>query len=344
MAKELASRLLNVDAYLRLSVERGVGKTGIGEWASLGEIETHTAGYIETQTVMSALEASLKRLKYRAGTVTLAQISESIEYGCSKPTHRRLCRSVKQHQGYGQEGATRIALLCEAREGMGETGVVPRHHALFTAENYAHYWNGRLRKDAIGVFFYFAGIRIPVGIARHFFDIANIRRFRQAVFVDASSPANIEADLQAWAGELGDGHEHDVWEDAIRILGMVPESERWALVLDNADDPTLNLGPLYPNICNNLTVIITSRNRNLGNLSTSHHVELREMEPEEAVTTLLSSALREAGLLPEELESANTLLKGIVEALHTGSQSFEMNSGGFRVSRSSRYDRQWEFW
>ena len=47
-------------------------------WASLGEIETHTAFHVETPAVIRALDESLKRLKECVGTVTLAQLSECI--------------------------------------------------------------------------------------------------------------------------------------------------------------------------------------------------------------------------------------------------------------------------
>jgi hypothetical protein len=76
VATELAARLYNVDAYLRLSVERGIGNIEMDQWGMVGDIEMHTAGYIESQTITHALEASLKRLNKRSGTVTLGQLSK----------------------------------------------------------------------------------------------------------------------------------------------------------------------------------------------------------------------------------------------------------------------------
>jgi hypothetical protein len=76
VAKELAVRLYDVDAYLRLSVEKGIGDIGMDQWGMLGAIEMHTACYIESQTIMRALEVSLKRLMQRSGSVTLGHISE----------------------------------------------------------------------------------------------------------------------------------------------------------------------------------------------------------------------------------------------------------------------------
>jgi hypothetical protein len=75
MAKELATRLYDVDAYLRLSVEKGIGNIEIDQWGLLGDIEVHTARYMESQTITHAVEASLNRLKQRSGTVTLSHLS-----------------------------------------------------------------------------------------------------------------------------------------------------------------------------------------------------------------------------------------------------------------------------
>jgi hypothetical protein len=81
VAKELAVRLYNVDAYLRLSVEKGIGNIEMDQWGMVGDIEMHTACYIETQTIAHAVEASLERLKERSGTVTLGHLSEWFTMG-----------------------------------------------------------------------------------------------------------------------------------------------------------------------------------------------------------------------------------------------------------------------
>jgi hypothetical protein len=75
VAKELAARLYCVDAYLRLSVEKGIGSIEMDQWSMLGDIEMHTACYIEKESLVKALEASLKRLQQRIGTVTLGHLS-----------------------------------------------------------------------------------------------------------------------------------------------------------------------------------------------------------------------------------------------------------------------------
>jgi hypothetical protein len=81
VATELAARLYDVDAYLRLSVDKGIGNIELDQWGMVGDIEMHTACYIESQTVSCALEASLKRLKQSSGSVTLGRLSEWFTLG-----------------------------------------------------------------------------------------------------------------------------------------------------------------------------------------------------------------------------------------------------------------------
>jgi hypothetical protein len=76
VATELGARLYDIDAYLRLSVENGIGNIEMDQWSMLGDIEMHTACYIEAQTTTQAVEASLKRLQQRIGTVTLGHLSK----------------------------------------------------------------------------------------------------------------------------------------------------------------------------------------------------------------------------------------------------------------------------
>jgi tetratricopeptide (TPR) repeat protein len=158
---------------------------------------------------------------------------------------------------------------------------------------------------------------------------SDVCSYKYVVFVDASSSSSIQADLQVWAQALGDGHERDVWEDSLRILSSGSSSEQSALVLDNADEPTLDITPFFPK-SKGVTVIITSRNRNLGGLSTTYHLELGEMRKDEALSTLLRAARRNIPLPAEELKSAQALVNELgslaVALVHAGAYCYEMSS------------------
>jgi hypothetical protein len=75
VAKELSIRLCNMDAYLRLDVERGMDNLVMHGWDDLGPILTHTSAYIETARISETIEASLRRLQGGTGAVELGEIS-----------------------------------------------------------------------------------------------------------------------------------------------------------------------------------------------------------------------------------------------------------------------------
>ena len=78
VAQELSTRLFDVEAYLRLKVEKGMDDMCIDRWLELGDVEAHTRIYLENSAVSEALDSSLQRLHARVGTITLGQISMHI--------------------------------------------------------------------------------------------------------------------------------------------------------------------------------------------------------------------------------------------------------------------------
>jgi hypothetical protein len=77
VAKELSTRLYDMDEYMRLDVDKGMDHLLMNEWADLGPIETHTSSYIEMVEISETIEASLRRLQEGSGNVTLGEISTS---------------------------------------------------------------------------------------------------------------------------------------------------------------------------------------------------------------------------------------------------------------------------
>ena len=75
VARELSTRLCDMDEYLRLNVERGMDHLRMNEWHDLGPIETHTSAYVGTAEISEAIEDSLWRLQGVTGSVTLGEIS-----------------------------------------------------------------------------------------------------------------------------------------------------------------------------------------------------------------------------------------------------------------------------
>jgi tetratricopeptide (TPR) repeat protein len=94
----------------------------------------------------------------------------------------------------------------------------------------------------------------------------------------------------------------------LTFMSKAPENGDWLYILDNADDPDLDLTPYLPS-CSHGTIIITSRNRRVGVLSTEHHLELGPMQEREAVETLCRAARKLAPLDEAELSQAIRLVE-----------------------------------
>jgi len=82
-------------------------------------------------------------------------------------------------------------------------------------------------------------------------------RFSDVFYVDASTKETISADLSQIALAKGIGEsEKDTLDWLCRQRNV------WLLLLDNADDPTLNLGLYFPR-CSHGNILITTRNRDI---------------------------------------------------------------------------------
>ena len=85
--------------------------------------------------------------------------------------------------------------------------------------------------------------------------------------------------------------------------------EPWLLILDNADDPSLDISQYFP-VGNRGSIIVTSRNPECRCHATVGSRELREMESDEAINLLLRS-----GDLPSENQDLRLLALPIVQTL-----------------------------
>ena len=108
------------------------------------------------------------------------------------------------------------------------------------------------------------------------------------LFIDGSSQAQIRADIVRHSEFINITGSRVSFEDCLLLLAQSPAARRRLIVYDNVDDPDLDLYPLLlPG--NGSTIIITSRYRSIGLLSTKSHLELYKMSMDEAIKLLLST-------------------------------------------------------
>src|SRR5271170_2447225 len=87
------------------------------------------------------------------------------------------------------------------------------------------------------------------------------------------------------------GRPPTIVDEALDILSNPDEEDDkdWFIIFDNADDPKTPLSDYIPS-CYHGSVLVTTRNPALGNLSPAAHLKLGNMDEDEAVEVLLSSA------------------------------------------------------
>ncbi|KAJ6506694.1 hypothetical protein C8R45DRAFT_1175853 [Mycena sanguinolenta] len=123
--------------------------------------------------------------------------------------------------------------------------------------------------------------------------------FTDRLLVDASNTDTIETGLRNIAVTKGTGNSS---QDA--LIWLARKNEQWLLLLDNADDPTINLNHWFPR-CNHGNIIITTRNHSAR--IHGAHSEVSNMEELDAVALLLKSALCQSS--PTNVQLADEIVK-----------------------------------
>jgi tetratricopeptide (TPR) repeat protein len=103
---------------------------------------------------------------------------------------------------------------------------------------------------------------------------------------------SIESGLVSKVRSLGARYSRTTAAESLEVLAN-PDHEitrDWAIVYDNVDDSKINIARYLPQ-CTFGTIVITTRNPNLGNLAPTAHLKLDVMSEEEAIDVLLRSAV-----------------------------------------------------
>src|SRR5882672_11427013 len=110
-----------------------------------------------------------------------------------------------------------------------------------------------------------------------------LSRFSDVFYVDASTKETIIADLGQIALAKGLGESEKATLD-----WLSGQRKEWLLLLDNADDPTLNPRSYFPS-CPHGNILITSRNRKTS-VYAPQVCQVSDMKPQEARDLLLKHA------------------------------------------------------
>jgi hypothetical protein len=80
VAREMAIQSIQVDAYVRLNVNRGLEDTRFDDWNCISSIEGPIKTYLEASSVTQAVDTASEKISKRIGSITLGQLSM---YSCT---------------------------------------------------------------------------------------------------------------------------------------------------------------------------------------------------------------------------------------------------------------------
>jgi hypothetical protein len=126
-------------------------------------------------------------------------------------------------------------------------------------------------------------------------DYSNQCRYssKPVYFLDVSSKETLEADLQALVQS-----QSDVYTDA--LLWLASTKKDWLIIMDNADDPSLEISLFLPR-CSHGHVIITTRDRHREILAPISTHAVDGLPLEESTTLLLNTSQYEDSVANREL-------------------------------------------
>lgn len=169
-------------------------------------------------------------------------------------------------------------------------------------------------------------------------------RYQYICFIDGSSVASIEEDLVASILSIDRQQGQMTLEQALQWF---VRKQNWLIVFDNVDSP-LDIRSFFPQ-CNHGSILITTRNRTLGQVSPDTHYRLRGMTNEEAKKALLLIALPPGTIAsPLDLKYAQDIVAELgnlpVAIVHAGRFILERNCLAqylthFRASRAEMLSR-----
>ncbi|PVF93157.1 hypothetical protein CPB86DRAFT_877372 [Serendipita vermifera] len=296
VAREMANQMIQVDAYVRLNVSQGLEQLRFDDWSCIGSIEGRIKAYLQAVAVTRAVDAASEKITKRIESITVGHLIHS----------------------------TRIKHMANPVPSVSPYYVVRRDEwEVMTS----HLVVKPKDKRKVFVVTGMGGCGKTQMVA--YFVEKHRKKYRNIFFIDATSSATIRGDLESAIRSL-DGHEQDTYEDSLVFMSSHSEMDEWLYILDNADDPTLELNQYLPS-CYHGTIIITSRNSRVGDLATTHHLELGKMQETEAVETLCRAARKTIPLGESELTEAIQLVETVgylaLAIVQAGIYVHEMSSG-----------------
>ncbi|QRV95741.1 kinesin light chain [Ceratobasidium sp. AG-Ba] len=280
VAEQMAKRFRTAPGvYFRFSVDQGMQGVKLREWEKLGQVLADTQAYMRGHKASKSVDEALIAIRERRTAVDNKCIDGAVQLAATNRTAGYKACPAPSPLFTGRQDAIDQIIACISK---GDT-----QRCVFVL-----YGLGGSGKTQLAL--------MTVQQTRGMWS--------DVVFVDAATHESAIAALAGFAKEKNVGESH---ESALKWLGS--QRERWLMVIDNADDPNVDIRPYMPSN-NHGSIIITTRIKQhvaLARGGDSDH-RVSEMNPSEAMEVLLKAAkMKDAEISNAEREEAKRLLKNL---------------------------------
>ncbi|KIM20911.1 hypothetical protein M408DRAFT_29983 [Serendipita vermifera MAFF 305830] len=255
-AQEVASQMEKLPLYHRLSVAYGIEISQDESWKDLEDISAHTRNYLIDEEVARTVNHCITTLKDGIGSTTLEQL---------------------KYLGGGEVLAPELLELTP--------NYVERKAPMEFLEKCLFDADGRIKGGSKRVIVTGMGGCGKTQLVRKLIENHG-DLFVSVFFVDGSSNESIKRELTEHVRALGGAHSQKSFEECMKFLSLPTQGGERLLVIDNVDDPNLNISAFLPKWKRG-AVIITSRNGSHGQLSPLSHLQLDVMSLNESIELLI---------------------------------------------------------
>ncbi|KAF8600373.1 FabD/lysophospholipase-like protein [Ceratobasidium sp. AG-I] len=240
------------NVYFRFNAEQGMQDIDQSDPARLSEVRAHTQTYLKHAVVTSRVDQMVSSIATRAESVRITQGNIHPQ----RQSTSRIGRCPPPSQTF-----------------TGREDILERMRGYFFDES----TTGRRLFVLCGL-----GGAGKTQLALKFVDMHK-NLFWDVFYIDATSHQTASAGLTALAKAANGG---TTQEEALAWLES--KQERWLLVLNNADDPKLNLQQFFPK-CAHGDILVTTRNQEMRTHTrgTGHFCRVGGMLPEDARELML---------------------------------------------------------
>ncbi|QRV92256.1 kinesin light chain [Ceratobasidium sp. AG-Ba] len=280
VAQEMEVRFRSApSSYFRFSVDQGMQGVEVGEWEKLSQVAAHTQAYMRSPVMNKRVDDAVATIAVRKSAIRNERIDGEIQIVVpNQGTGYKAC-PLPTPVFTGREDTIKQIVACISK---GDT-----QRCVFVL-----YGLGGSGKTQLAL----KTVQLTKDI------------WTDVVFVDATTHETAVAALVGFAKEKSIGDSH---ESALKWLGN--RRERWLMIIDNADNPDVDLQSYFP-AGDTGSILITTRIKHYAALSRGDDSDSQvgNLKQDEAMGLLLKAAkVKDTGLPASERDAARRLLEDV---------------------------------